>query len=598
VTTAIALVGAGPRAVAIAARLVADHRVLTPGIPLVVHLVDAVEVGAGRTWRRDQHPLLLNNSYCAETTVFADETVPTAGPVEAGPSLAEWARDVAAEPDGFDPWVAREAVGTQPWSFPSRRFHGAYFRWALDRVIASAPEEIAFVEHVGLVAALQESATSRQLLVFTDGRRLEADVAVLVQGLLTSDGTVDVVELTAEAQARGLTYLAPGMPTERDWDRVRGGEPVLIRGLGATFFDVVGLLFEGRGGRFVRGSDGELSYRPTGSEPRVIAGSRHGLPYRAKAYYATGLPEPIEPTWFSAAREAELLESRAGRADVDFGRDLADHIAGDFRGVFETAARRTGSAERFDWASIVHPAAPRQHRSDTEWRTFLDRYFADELFRIRHPTDSPHKAVHRAMETVRRRISRLVLAQVFDPGSVVRDIKQTLMPQSLVLASGPPPERLEQLVALRRAGVIEILGPELSIEVTADGFRATTAVPGQRRTAATMAEARMTLGDLRSTDDPLMRSMIGAGQARLHRVRGRDQEIETSTLDVTGDQFLLVDASGRPHPRRLVVGSPAGDVQWYSAIGAIPRTGDKFLVGADRVAAYALRVAAGGHPTF
>jgi hypothetical protein len=580
--------------VAVAARLVADHRVITPGTSLVVHLIDAVEVGAGRTWRRDQHPLLLNNTYCAETTVFADETVPTLGPVEAGPSLAEWARDVAADPGGFDPWVAREAVGMQPWSFPSRRFQGAYFRWALDRLIASAPDEIVFVEHVGVVAALEGSATSPQRLVFTDGRDLEADVVVLAQGLLTSDRSADVVELTAEAEARRLTYLAPGMPSERDWDRVPGGEPVLIRGLGANFFDVIGLLFEGRGGRFVRRADGELTYGPSGSEPRVMAGSRRGLPYRAKAYYATGLPEPIEPTWFSAAREAELLESHAGRADVDFGRGLADHIAADFRDVFETVARRTGSAERFDWASIVYPATAREHRSETGWRTFLDGYFADELIRIRHPTDSPHKAVHRAMETVRRRISRLVLAQVFDPVSVVRELKSTLMPQSLVLASGPPPERLEQLVALRRAGLIEILGPGLSIEVTADGFEATTAVPHQRRRAVTLAEARMTLGDLRSTDDPLVRSMIGTGQARFHRVRGRDQEIETSTLDVTGDEFLLVDASGQPHPRRLVVGSPAGDVQWYAAIGAIPHTADKFLVGAERVAAYALRVIAGG----
>jgi hypothetical protein len=152
--------------------------------------------------------------------------------------------------------------------------------------------------------------------------------------------------------------------------------------------------------------------------------------------------------------------------------------------VFKTVARRTGSADRFDWAFIVHPATAREHRSETGWRTFLDGYFADELFRVRHPRDSPQKAVHQAMETVRRRISRLVLAQVFDPVSVVRDLKATLMPQSLVLASGPPPERLEQLVALRRAGLIEILDPRLSIEVTVDGFRAITAVPGQRRTAS------------------------------------------------------------------------------------------------------------------
>ncbi len=596
-TASIALVGAGPRAVAVAARLVADRDVIAPGLPLTVHLIDAVDIGAGRTWRRDQNRMLLNNTYCSETTVFADETIVTAGPTRPGPSLAEWLA-IAAQGEGdFAPWVVAEARAAQPWSYPSRALQGVYFRWALDRVIDSAPPDIEFVEQLGRVVALDEldgTDAARQRLAFADGRALEVDAVVLLQGFLTSDAP-EARELADRARAAGLVYLPPGMPSERDWDVLPAGEPALVRGIGANFFDLIGVLFEGRGGRFERGADGELEYRPSGREPRLVAGSRHGLPYRGKAYYPTGLPEPVELPRFSAAREAELIAAHRGKADVDFGAQLAADVMADFREVYETvAARRSGqgpgAAEPFDWQRIVFPAADLDFADDAAWQSYLDGYFADELARIRHPERSPHKAVHRAMETARRRISRLVLAQVFDPASVVRDLKLGILPHSLVLASGPPPERVERLIALRRAGLVEILGPGLEIEVEDGEFRATTHVPGQSRTARALAEARMLLGDLRTTDDPLVRQLVGTGQARYHEVVGADGTVHaTSTLDVTGDRFLLVDAQGRPHARRVVLGSPAGDVQFNAAIGAIPHTGDKMLTGADIAAVQALR---------
>jgi hypothetical protein len=627
VTAAIALLGAGPRAVAVAARLVADLEAVMPGGRLDVHLIDAVEVGAGRTWRTDQDRYLLCNTYAAETTVFADESIPTLGPTQTGPSLAEWLELVAREPAGFDDDVVEEARRATPWSFPTRAVQGTYFRWALDRVIASAPAGITFHEHVAQVVSLDdavegagdldsaggiESADGRavggaQRITFADGSTLRVDVVVLLQGLLTSGRSAEATRIAADSARHGLIYLSPGMPSERDWDALPAGEPVIVRGLGANFFDLVGGLFEGRGGRFERGGDGLLHYTPSGREPLVIAGSRRGLPYRGKAYYDTGLPATIELPRFSAHREWQLIADHAGRADVDFSAALAADLQADFRDVFESTARASASttrtsasteqasslAEEFDWRHIVFPTEGRTFRGDEQWQAFLDDYLRRELDRIRHPEASPHKAVHRAAETARRRLSRLVLAGVFDPLSVVRDLSSGLLGEYAVLASGPPPERVERFAALRRQGFIEVLGPGLEVAVTGDGFVATTAVPGQRRVAQALAEARMQLGDLRATDDPLVRHLLHTGQARYHVVTSaHGAVVETKTLDVTGDGFLLIRADGVPHPRRIVLGSTAGDVQFNAAIGAIPHTGDKMLVGAERAAVRALRTAA------
>lgn len=578
---------------AVAARLVADRDAVAPGLELDVHLIDAVEVGPGRTWRTDQNRMLLNNTYTAETTVFADESIATAGPTQTGPSLAEWLDLVARHPEGFDEQAVAEARRATPWSFPSRAVQGEYFRWALDRVIADAPAGVRFTERIGRVERLEQAGDGTQLIGFRGGSALAVDAVVLLQGMLTSDGSAEASALAAAAASaeRELVYLPPGMPSERDWDTLPAGEPVIVRGLGANFFDLVGVLFEGRGGSFERGADGELHYTASGREPIVIAGSRHGLPYRGKAYYETGLPGVIELPRFGAAREAQLLAEHGGRGDVNFAQTLAAEVRADFRDVFEATARAAGSDEPFDWREIVFPTDGRAFAADVEWQAFLDGYVAADLERIRHPETSPHKAVHRAMETARRRISRLVLAQVFDPVSVVRDLKRVFLRDSLILASGPPPERVERFAALRRAGHIEVMGPGLEVRVTDAGFEATSSVPGQRRVARALAEARMQLGDLRSTDDPLVPRLIASGQARFHTaVNAAGESVDTSTLDVTGDRFLLIDADGVPSERRVVLGPPAGDVQFNAAIGAIPHTGDKMLRGAERAAVHVLRV--------
>ena len=589
-TASLILLGAGPRAVAVLSRLCADAPTVAPDLDIVVHLVDAVEIGAGRTWNTQQNPFLLCNTYAAETTVFADESIPTVGPTCGGPSLSEWLDSLASVQPPVAPEVVARARSLHPWSYPPRALQGEYFRWALDRIVAEAPPHIRCVRHVKQAVALSETTNTQQTVTFADGSSLTADLVIALQGLLTSGHAPETTAIAQAASCHSLTYFAPGMPSEQTWSTIPAGESVLVRGLGANFFDLIGVLYEGRGGRFERDSDGLLHYLPSGREPFLIAGSRRGLPYRAKSYYATGLPKPQELRRFSAQREVDLLREYRGTAALDFTTDVAEDIWADFRDIYDAVARRSGVTEPFDWPRIVDPAHGRVFETENQWSAFVDEYARVEEHRIHHPESSPDKAIHRAVETTRRRLSRLVIARVFDPVSVVRDLKQSFLPQSLVTSSGPPPQRAEALFALRRAGFVDIMGPGFQVEVGAQGFVATSAVPGRRAVTTCFVEARMDLGDLRNTDDPLIQNLFQTGQARLYRVTDREGRVtNTGTLDVTDDNFFLVDAAGVPHARRIVLGSPAGDVQFNAAIGAIPHTGDKMLVGAERVAVQALR---------
>ena len=52
--------------------------------------------------------------------------------------------------------------------------------------------------------------------------------------------------------------------------------------MGLNFFDAMGQLTEGRGGKFIDAGH-RLDYLPSGQEPLIIAASRRGTPYRTKA---------------------------------------------------------------------------------------------------------------------------------------------------------------------------------------------------------------------------------------------------------------------------------------------------------------------------
>lgn len=596
----VAVVGAGPRGVTAVGRLLADRSLLAPGAAVTVHVVDAAEVGAGRTWRRDQSRHLLNNTYAAETTVFTDESTPVAGEPTPGPDLARWAAEVA--PSGpYPEWLRAEARALRPWSYPSRPLQGAYYRWALDRFVAAAaargtagPARV--VEHVGRAVRLDEDARGRQRLELADGTVLHADTVILAQGLEPCRPGAADRELAERARRFGLTYLPPAMPSEVDWDALPAGRTVVVRGLGANFFDLVGVLFEARGGRFERDGAGVLGYRPSGREPHVVAGSRRGLPYRGKAYYATGLPEDVPLTRFTDELADRLVADHGGRHDLDFGTELWPVVLADFRDAFERTASRLPADDpraraAFDWTEIVDPARARAFAGPEDWAEFVGAYFAAELGRVHDPERSPVKAVHRAMETARRRLARLVLADAFTGDSFVDEVRRRFFAEGLIIASGPPPERLERLAALVRAGFVELLGPGMEVEATPRGFRARASlVPGREVLAPALAEARMGLGDLTRTDDPLVAGLLASGAARLYCVPNPDgSSAPTRTLDVTREGFRLVDAAGRAHPRRLVIGPTAGDVQWGSAVGATPHTGSPLITGAEAVAAAALR---------
>ncbi|MFI2103846.1 FAD/NAD(P)-binding protein [Isoptericola sp. NPDC019693] len=667
------VVGGGPRAVAVVARLAARRR---PGAPwgaapdpalpvLRVALVDRVEVGAGATWRTDQSPLLLNNTWAARTTVHADDSTPMTGPVVAGPDLVAWAHgddagDGDAESAGAGAatgpraaWARDEARRLGPVSYPSRRLQGAYYADQLAEAARRGALEMVPVHGEVIDLRTPRPGVRQVVLAPTpsepeDPAVLEAPVVVLAQGMVQarrSDRTRRFVEAAGPGAAGRLVYVEPGMPAERDWDAVPAGEDVLVAGLGANFYDVLAVLTVGRGGRFVHaatraaddpagrpcddgGADGPhagdaLVYVPSGAEPRLLAGSRRGLPYRGKGVLPDGVPTPYRAHLATRDRFDALRARAGGRPVLDLARDvwplvsaelvvahltaLAEHRPWTLRGPLSApdlvarlaaaddpvaagaglVSRRADALDpaRADRPPLVDPAA---------WPAWVEHWVREEQESVASPDRSPRARVNQAMETLRGEVARLVRAGVVDGASWQTTGEGLLTPLGLALASGPPPRRTAQLLALVRAGVVELLGEGTRVDLDGDAFVARSRVRGPVRARA-FVETRMSRGAVGPTDDPLLRALLDTGRARRHPLpTAEGTTVPSDSLDVTRDGFALVDAAGTPDDRVVVLGIPAEAVQRGSAIGAAPGVPSPLLAGADVAAARILRDAVPG----
>ncbi|MGW5496475.1 FAD/NAD(P)-binding protein [Streptomyces olivaceoviridis] len=554
----LVIVGAGPRGTGLLERLAANAPELYAGPGLDIHLVDPHPPGGGRIWRQAQSPLLWMNSQAEDVTMFTDDTVAMAGPVREGPTLHEWAKL-----DGR--------------TFPDRQLQGRYLRWVYERAVADLPPNVTVHHHPHRAVRVDGPREGRQR-VWLEGRPhpLPADLVILTLGHLDSELDAEQSELAAYAREHGLVHLPPDFTADSDLSALAPGEPVLVRGFGLAFVDLMVLLTEGRGGRY----EGE-TYRPSGREPVLYVGSRRGVPYHSKIGYDWTGDRPPLPRFLGPAEVAELLARPAG---FDFRRDvwpLVEKELGfahyhrlftahpgrtamawaDFEekyaaagGPDETralvAAAVPDPADRLDLTALDHPLDGVRYASHDDFQEGLRDYIEDDLRRRHDPAHSPDLGVFLGLLSVYGQLVRL------------GDIGSWWHGFFSYLASGPPGPRLRQMLALSRAGLLRFVGAGMAVTAEDGVFRATSpTVPGFSVEARALVEARLPAPTVRRARDSLLRELHAEGAA----------ETPDGLLRVDPADGRVLDRAGRPHPRRFALG-PYTDTRAPGAFTR-PRTG-------------------------
>ena len=597
----LVMVGGGPRTFSLLERLAASRDELLGRRPLEVHVIDPHPAGGGRIWRRMQSPLLWMNSVAKDVTIFTDESVTCAGPIAPGPSLSEWVFGEGAqrlERVGLSDHV--QLLGDES-GFASRAIQGEYLGWAFERVVSSLPEWVTVVQHRDVAIDVEDLET-RQQVSLAGGERLTADVVVLAQGHLDRSPKPAEVAYAAAADRHGLTYIGPGYTADVDLDDLRAGEPVIVSGFGLAFIDLMALLGEGRGGSFSDGPDGELHYEPSGHEPVLHVGSRRGVPYHAKLSYTMSDNGPVPPRHLTPQALSAIGD---GIGPLDFDTDVRplidkelttahyarlfcahpDRVTGDWAAIERILVRTSVTdpgfvaaieaavpdpRDRFVIAEVNRPlAGVRFTDRDCLAASVVDQV-ENDLRRRADPSHSPDLAVFNALLTTFVVLSEAVTSGRITAADRVQHVEADFAGFFSFIASGPPPRRLHELLALHRAGIVRFVGPDIDVRVREGAFVATSPVVSGETRARAFVEARLPQPDVLAATDPVIRGLLERGQlAAENRVAADGSPLGGGQLRADAS-CRAVRGDGSAHPRLFLLG-PA--VSGSAGAGGFTRPG-------------------------
>ncbi|RPF43934.1 putative NAD(P)/FAD-binding protein YdhS [Streptomyces sp. Ag109_G2-6] len=624
----LAVVGTGPRGLAVLERLAVRlmdraERAAAHGTrprPVRIYAIDAVEVGSGRIWRTDQDDWFTMNTVISQVTLYSGR--PDGGPARpgAGPSLGEWieARALPGE----------EVPG--PDDYAPRVVYGRYMQDVYRTIAEHLPPFAELVPVRARVTALTPGPDGGRLLTLDGAPHvLRADGVVLATGHPHNEPDAFERDMLAFADRHpGLRYLCGDSAADLDLgeEAIPPGTAVGIRGLGLSFYDVMLSLTVGRGGAFEPDGRGGLRYLPSGREPRIVAGSRSGLPIPARGRNEKPADHTHRPLFLTPAALAAARTRRAaatGDDRLDFNRDVLPLLLQEVHHVYWTARVRARSgaaaAARFAGrhAAALHAGRdPRPVLAEAGLAGLApldlnalarpfdgERFEGPEAFRERLlqvvEADLAEAALGNASGPLKAALDVLrdvrgVLRQAVDHGGLLprshaEDFHGRFLPVNSLLSAGPPASRVRQLAALVRRGIVEIAGPATEFAGDERSGRFTVSspsVPGSAREVDVLVDARIPSPALHRDTAPLTRQLLAEGLIRAYETTGPDGlRYPTGGLDVTPDSFHVVDAVGDPLPGVLALGIPTEHTRWFTQVGSgRPGVDTLFHRDADTVA--------------
>ena len=601
----LVLVGGGPRTAGLLERLAANWPELASG-PLDIHVVEPFNPGSGRIWRFGQDPGLMLNSMAGDVTMFTDSSVACDGPAADGPGLLPWAGAVAAGtlPDApvLPAHLLAQAAGLEHASFPTRQLNSAYLEWFFRHAASSLGKHSRITVHRDTATELAPAPGGGWQLRLSGGRALAADAVVLALG--HTDATVhgDAAAFSGFAARHGAFHAAPAYTTDTDYSSLAAGQNVIVSGMGLAFIDLLVLLMEGRGGRFVENHQGGLDYVPSGREPRLWAGSRRGVPYHSKITAALRGDAPGPAQFFTRKAVSALL---AGHGELDFRTHIWPLMAKEAAHAYYLELL-TGSPDRaaLDWAAFSRAFA-RLDWGSPDLAALVAAAVPDPALRLDFDTlDHPLSAArldtpdligaavagHIELDLKLRdggghpetlALFLGLLRVYMDLGSLVPADRLTAASHAAIhgwwhgffsfMDSGPPPHRLRQLLAIHRAGLLEFLGPGLTVESreSTGTFVARYGHGTRELHAAAFVEARLPAPSVAHSANPLLRHLHATGTGSEQLLLGSDGAISTGRLLVTA-AHEVVGPLGKPAGNLFAVG-PATSA-WGAGAFARPRS--------------------------
>lgn len=599
----IVIVGAGPRGLSVLERLVTIGSTIgTPPSNLTVEIVDPYEPGAGRIWRSDQSGALLMNTVIGQITIFGHD--PAEPEEDAGPSFHEWLQGQT------DP----ELLALEENGYAPRRVYGMYLADAFRRVLSRAPEWMRIQPLRDEVVSIEEVRTNGTGagygVTLREGGARHADVVVMTTGHPKNMLRPHEQELADFAAAHGLRYVPGDSAADMPLEEVTKDDVVAIRGLGLTFYDVCARLTADRGGRFVRDESGTLDYEPSGEEPQIYAGSRSGLPFPARGVNQKALGEAYQPVCSTAAKIDELRALRKAEHQDDrldfkeeilpllmlevhrsytanvirqrFGDERAQEFLDLFDGISCTIEGLDQLREHFgvadisdelpDLEKLARPFQGMSYDSPGEFHEYLTGHLEHDLDEAALGNrEGPLKASLDVLRDLRGVIRKAVEHDGLLPDSQ-EWFDRWYTPRNALLSAGPPAFRVEQCVALMKAGIVHVVGPETRFRGDESVGKFTVESPhvvDSLHEATWLVEASSPDPQLPRNASELYAQLRECGLVAEHVNPDADgEDRQTGGLNVTHAPYRVIDVDGRVHNDLFALGIPTEHTNWFTQVGS------------------------------
>lgn len=600
----VAIIGAGPRGLLITSHLI--HFFPKSSVPrLQILIFDRFPIG-GRVWQTTQNRIFQMNTIAQQMTMFDSKSF-------IGPNLYQWSRGQA---EGFIQHAHYQREATflniihhlKPNDYAPRCIFGVYLQWFYRQINEYLPRNVEVKKISHYVNNLEPHGRQYQLTA-DDGTSAIVDQAVMNTGQDVNRPTRSEAALSQYADQHHLQYFSVGYAEEKDFRSIRPHQKVIIRGLGLNFVDCINLLTIGRGGHFYR-RYGHLVYAPSGKEPRMIAGSRNGVPYYCKANNQKINGHHDQPYFINRKHvQAHLKHHQLSyrefihllRLDMElvyYTRLIKNHYpnrsAEQFKNQFIRAKDPNQVIKRMhfkpieliNWKKLLNPVAGLKVTDLNNYRKAVLKWL--DLIIKDANRGNLSSSVASALEVIRdsrNQIRALVNHRRFSADDYLLKFLPIFNPISNFLSMGAPVADIARVKALIKSRLLTIVGPRINIVGANGHFMCnSTFYPKEIFKADVMLEARNPIPRISRAKNPLVQHLLKSKlltQPTFTLSNGNRVQLDTANVKTDTDQ--MIGADGQLEKHLYTWGLSTEGMHWCTANSPHPSGHDVNLQAATRI---------------
>jgi uncharacterized NAD(P)/FAD-binding protein YdhS len=584
----IVIIGAGPRGTYGFRRLslaLAQHPLANE---VNIHVIEkSGKFGGGGIHSVTQPHYLLLNTVAGQITAFGDD---------------DFEARASESRKTFHGYLVKQGYDFDINNYPPRALHGEYLAASFEWTAENLPPGVILHRHHARAVDIVPLSKGIQVVILDNGNTISANEIILLTGHSKNriiPGSIEDFcrKFTEKQKQKGKnnSYLHLAYPITEKLQNIAAGEWVYVIGMGLTAIDIIKYFTYGRGGTY---EDGK--YIPSGKEPRVIIGSRIGLPYCARGFNQK--TSQYQGRIFTADYVKKLKQLKK---KLDFEKDLFPIILQEMNYVFyttllgnnfadqylacENATQQQAMVEklidpehRFYWQDLENPLWKIEAKRKPGSTLFesLDHYIGFVMEQIREDIREAEKGnmsspLKNAIDSVMRDL-RDILRSAVDHGGLTakshRHLKKTFDRTNNRVAVGPPIQSVRELLILAEQGFVSFSGPSPRIdfnekdnvfEISSDE------VPGSKRPVQHIINGRIHNVDNPNDTSELIQNLFKRQMIRTYVNADETDTFEMGGLDVTPD-FHLIAKDGTTHDHICALGIPLEGKLWFNAADARP----------------------------